>query len=156
MPDPHARPGDTYLALRVAARLAGRLLLATALLVAGVAHFAATEEFLGQVPTWLPAREAIVIVSGVAELVLGAALVVARGRRRAQLGWVVAAFFVAVFPGNVWQFVNGSDSFGLDTDAGRAVRLVFQPILVAWAVWCTGAWRSRRWPRGGSPRDNRP
>ncbi len=143
MPTPAATSGESHLALRVAARLAGRLVLAVGLIVAGVAHFAATDEFLGQVPTWMPAREAIVIVSGVVEVLLGAALIGTQGRRRAAVGWVVAAFFVAVFPGNVWQLVNGSDSFGLDTDTGRAVRLLFQPVLVVWALWCTGAWRSR-------------
>lgn len=130
-------------------RLLARVLLGAFLLVAGFGHFAATEEFLGQVPTWLPWRDAIVIVSGVVELLLGAGLLLARRRQLAQLGWVVAGFFVAVFPGNLWQWVNGSDSFGLETDAGRAVRLLFQPLLVVWALWCTGAlaaWRSRRAP----------
>ena len=80
------------------------------------------------------------IVSGVMELTLGVALLVLRGDRLAVLGWVVAAFFVAVFPGNLWQAYHGSDSFGLDTDAARLWRLPFQPLLVAWALWCTGAW----------------
>ena len=119
---------------------AGRVLLAAALLVAGTAHFLDTEEFLGQVPTWLPWREPIVLVSGAVELGLGALLLVLRGRALALLGAVVAVFFVAVFPGNVWQAGHGSDSFGLDTTSSRIVRLFFQPLLVAWALWCTGAW----------------
>jgi len=123
-----------------ASRLTGRLALAAALLVAGVAHFVAVDEFLGQVPTFLPAREAIMIVSGVMQLALGAALLVLRGHRLALLGWVVALFFVAVLPGNVWQAVNDSDSFGLDTDRARLLRLPFQPLLVLLALWCTGAW----------------
>lgn len=127
-------------------RLLGRLLLAAMLLVAGVAHFAAVEEFLGQVPTFLPAREAIVIGSGVLELVLGLGLLVLRGRRLALLGWVIALFFVAVFPGNVWQAVNDSGSFGLDTDRARLLRLPFQPLLVLLALWSTGAWSA--WRRG--------
>jgi uncharacterized membrane protein len=129
-----------------AARLVGRLGLAVILLVAGVAHFVAVDEFLGQVPNFLPAREAIVLVSGVMELALGAALLGLRGRRLALLGWVVAVFFVAVFPGNVWQAVNDSDSFGLDTDRARLLRLPFQPLLVVLALWCTGAWAA--WRRG--------
>ncbi|GAA5142229.1 membrane protein [Nocardioides marinquilinus] len=122
------------------ARAVARVLLGAFLLFAGVAHLVVLDEFLGQVPTFLPWREAIVVVSGLVELVLGAALLavplVAPHRLRA-LGWVVAAFFVAVFPGNVWQAVNDSTSFGLDTDAGRVVRLFFQPLLVVWALWCT-------------------
>lgn len=119
---------------------AARVLLAAVLLVAGVAHLVNTSEFLGQVPTWLPLRDPIVVVSGVVELALGSALLLARGSRRAQVGLVVAGFFVLVFPGNVSQYVTGSDAFGLDTDTARLVRLFFQPVLVAWALWCTGAW----------------
>jgi uncharacterized membrane protein len=127
--------------------VAARLLLAGFLLVAGVGHLVATDEFLGQTPTFLPWREAIVVVSGLVEIALGLGLVVLRGAALARWGWTVGIFFVAVFPGNVWQLVNGSDSFGLDTVTGRVVRLFFQPLLVAWALWCTGAWtwwRSRR------------
>eukprot|EP01032_Pedospumella_encystans_P001336 gene1336-biopygen1155 len=128
-------------------RLVARLLLALALLVAGVGHLVNVDEFLGQVPTFLPLREEIVVVSGFMEIALAAALVLTRGQRLALVGAVVAAFFVAVFPGNIWQAVNGSTSFGLDTATGRIVRLFFQPLLVVWALWCTGAWaawRSRR------------
>jgi uncharacterized membrane protein len=125
------------------ARTAGRWALALVLAVAGVGHFTSTAAFTAQVPTWLPAPEAVVYVSGVVELGLAAALLLAR-RRRTTVGWVVAAFFVLVFPGNVSQFVTQTDAFGLDSDLARAVRLLFQPLLVAWALWCTGAWRSWR------------
>lgn len=128
-------------------RTTARLALALFLLVAGIGHLAAIEEYLGQVPTFLPLREQIVVVSGLVEIALAAALVALRGDRLVRTGWVVAGFLVAVFPGNVWQLVNGSDSFGLDTTTDRVVRLFFQPLFVVWALWCTGAWatwRSRR------------
>lgn len=48
---------------------------------------------------------------------------------------------MAIFPGNVAQYVEGTDAFGLDSDRARLVRLFFQPLLVAWALWSTGAWR---------------
>ena len=55
-------------------------------------------------------------------------------------------FFVAVFPGNISQYLTHTDAFGLDSDPARALRLVFQPVLVAWALWSTGAWQAwRRW-----------
>lgn len=127
-------------------RTVGRLALAGVLLLAGVGHLVDTEAFRAQVPAWLPARDTIVYLSGVLELLLGAALLAARGEQRVRVGFVVAAFFVAVFPGNVSQYLTGQDAFGLDTDTKRAVRLLFQPVLVVWALWCTGAWR--RW-RGG-------
>jgi uncharacterized membrane protein len=118
-------------------RTLGRWLLGLFLVLAGTMHFLATEEFLAQTPTWLPAREAIVYVSGVIEIALGLALLVMRSRRR-ELGWIVAAFFVAVFPGNLHQAITGSDAFGLDTPAARWGRLLFQPLLVLWALWATG------------------
>ena len=127
-----------------------RLALSAVLLVAGVGHFVAASEFAAQVPPWMPQPDLVVAVSGVVELALGLALIVG-GRHMPVVGWVVAAFFVVVFPGNVWQLIEGRDAFGLDSDLARAVRLLFQPVLVVWALWCTGAWsaatsawRSRR------------
>lgn len=121
----------------------GRWALAALLLTAGIGHFTATDTFLAQVPPWLPFREAIVQASGVAEVALAVALV-AVPSRRIEVGWVVAGFFVAVFPGNVSQAVTGADAFGLDSPTVRLVRLAFQPVLVVWALWSTGAWRAWR------------
>jgi len=122
-----------------------RLLLGAALLFAGVGHLTfARTEFLAQVPPWLPLDgDFVVVASGVVEIVLGAALVFLPGYR-AFVGWIAAAFFVAIFPGNISQYVNGIDAFGLETDTARAVRLLFQPGLVWWALWSTGAWRAWR------------
>lgn len=112
---------------------------------AGVAHLTwARSTFLAQVPGWVPLdADLVVLLSGVVEIALGGALAVLP-RHRVLLGWVTAAFFVAVFPGNIAQFVDGKAAFGLDTDAARAVRLVFQPVLVAVALWSTGAWTAWR------------
>ena len=125
-----------------------RLLLAGFMVFAGVAHFVAHDAFLGQVPTWLPARSAIVWISGVIEIVLGVALVAAPRHRRHQVGWALALFLVAVFPGNVHQAVAGTDAFGIDTPAVRWGRLALQPVLILIALWSTGAWppwsRARR------------
>jgi uncharacterized membrane protein len=121
-------------------RTIGRYALAAFLVFAGVAHLLRPDEFLAQVPPWAPAPAAIVLVSGLVEIVLGGALL-ALPRHRVQVGWVIAAFFVIVFPGNVSQAVTGADAFGLDTQAARWVRLAFQPVLVVWALWATGAWR---------------
>lgn len=124
-------------------RLVGRWLLAGLLLVAGIGHFVRLTDFTAQVPPWLPFPDAIVIVSGVVELGLAVSLVALPGRR-SQVGWVVAAFFIIVFPGNVSQFLTQSAAFGLDSDAARGIRLLFQPLLVLWALWCTGAWHAWR------------
>ena len=124
-------------------RAVARWLLAALLVVAGIGHFARADEFGAQVPGWLPWPGAIVAVSGVVEFALALALV-ALPRWRTAVGWVVAAYFVVIFPGNISQFVTGTDAFGLDSDLARGVRLVFQPLLVVWALWCTGAWRDLR------------
>jgi uncharacterized membrane protein len=126
-------------------RTLGRVLLGAFLLTAGTGHFLAPETFLAQVPPWMPAPLLVVYVSGVVELVLGGLLVV--GYRRVLVGWVVAAFFVAVFPGNISQALTGADAFGLDTATARWARLAFQPVLVVWALWSTGAWAAWRQQR---------
>lgn len=115
---------------------------------AGLAHLTwARDEFHAQVPEWMPLDADLVVVgSGVVEIGLGLALVGLR-RRRTAVGWLTAAFFVAIFPGNVAQYLEGTDAFGLDTDRARLVRLFFQPLLVAWALWSTGAWREWRGSR---------
>ncbi len=131
-----------------APRTIARLVLGAFLLFAGTAHLTvARAEFAAQVPSWLPLdSDVVVVVSGVVELLLGAALVVL-GRHRVPVGWVVAVFFVAIFPGNIAQYVDGVSAFGLDTDGARLIRLFLQPVLVVWALWSTGAWRDRRFLR---------
>ena len=120
-----------------------RLLLGAALLFAGISHLTfARAEFLAQVPPWLPLDgDFVVVASGIVEIVLGLALIYP-GKYRVWVGWIVAAFFVAVFPGNISQYVNGIDGFGLNTDEARLTRLFFQPVLVIWALWSTGAWQA--------------
>lgn len=122
-----------------------RVLLGAFLVFAGLSHlFWARSAFQAQVPRWVPLdADFVVLASGVAEIALGLALVFLV-RRRVVVGWVVAAFFVAVFPGNISQYLTHTDAFGLDTDAGRGIRLVFQPLLIVWALWCTGAWAAWR------------
>jgi uncharacterized membrane protein len=117
-----------------------RIALGIALGYAGVTHLTSSRlEFQAQVPNWVPfSADFVVLASGVVEIVLGLALVFLV-KYQVQVGWVVAAFFLAIFPGNISQYVNGIDAFGLDTDRARFVRLFFQPLLVAWALWATRA-----------------
>lgn len=126
-------------------RDAARWLLGAGLVFAGVGHLTfQRDEFQAQVPDWFPVdADLVVVLSGVVEIVLGLALILL-SRYRVVVGWVVAAFFVVIFPGNIAQYVEGTDAFGLDTDTARFVRLFFQPVLVAWALWATGAWRAWR------------
>lgn len=122
-----------------------RTLLGVALAYAGITHLTTNRtEFLAQVPTWLPLdADFVVIASGVVEIILGLSLILLI-KYQIQIGWITAAFFVAIFPGNISQYVNAIDAFGLDTDQARLTRLFFQPLLVLWALWSTGAWKPRK------------
>lgn len=119
------------------ARTIGRLLLGGALVFAGISHLTfARQDFQAQVPEWVPVDEdTTVLASGVVEIALGTALV--SGVKRTLVGNVAAVFFTAIFPGNLSQWLNRRDAFGLDTDNRRFVRLFFQPVLIAWALWST-------------------
>jgi uncharacterized membrane protein len=127
-----------------------RWLLGGALIGAGIGHLTAQRaEFQAQVPSWFPLDEDFVVVaSGIVEIALGAALI-GLPRHRVLVGTIVAAFFIVIFPGNIAQWREGVDAFGLDTDAKRFARLFFQPVLVVWALGATGAWQAYRagtWP----------
>ncbi|QKJ18974.1 DoxX family protein [Microbacterium hominis] len=123
-------------------RTFARWTLAAAMVFAGIGHlFWARREFQAQVPDWTTEiapidKDAVVVASGVVEVMLGAALVVLP-QSRSRIGAILAAFFIAVFPGNVEQYTKRRDGFGLDSDRKRLVRLFFQPLLVAWAWWST-------------------
>lgn len=123
-------------------RMLARLSLGAALMYAGIGHFSFSRiEFQAQVPTWLPFDpDFVVLASGVVEISLGLALVFLNRYRR-YVGWATALFFLAIFPGNISQYINQVDAFGLDTDSARLTRLFFQPVLIFWALWSTQAWR---------------
>ena len=122
-----------------------QVVLGCALAYAGIGHLTTSrQEFQAQVPTvFAEYADFVVLASGVVEIALGVGLI-ALWKYRAQIGWIVAAFFVAIFWGNISQYVNGVDAFGLDTDTKRLVRLFFQPLLVMWALGSTSAWSSRK------------
>jgi uncharacterized membrane protein len=124
------------------AQRAGRIALGSFMVFAGISHLTfARDEFRAQVPDWLPVPpDVTVLASGVVEVALGASMILLT-KRRAVVGLLLAAFFVAIFPGNIAQWLGHRDAFGLTSDRARFVRLFFQPVLIAWALWSTGAWR---------------
>jgi uncharacterized membrane protein len=130
--------------MKVVARLP-QMVLGFALAYAGIGHLTSNrQEFQAQVPTVLKDyADFVVLASGVVEIALGVGLI-ALWKYRVQLGWLVAAFFVAIFWGNISQYVNGVDAFGLNSDRARLIRLFFQPFLVVWALGSTGAWGAWR------------
>ncbi|WP_199240940.1 DoxX family protein [Naasia lichenicola] len=122
-----------------ASQTIARIGLGGALVFAGIGHLTfARDDFRAQVPRWVPLSEdATVLASGVVEIVLGAAI--ASGIAHKRVGRFAAAFFVAVFPGNLSQWRNHRDAFGLDSDLKRLLRLPMQVPLIAVALWSTGA-----------------
>jgi uncharacterized membrane protein len=120
-----------------------RIILGAFMTFAGIGHLTfQREEFVAQVPRWLPSDPAfmdfVVLSSGVVEILLGLAMTLLY-RHKVKVGIVLAVFFVLIFPGNISQYTNGIDAFGLDTDQKRLIRLFFQPVLILWALWSTGA-----------------
>lgn len=118
-----------------------RGLLGTFMVVAGTGHLTfARQEFQAQVPDFVPLnKDTVVLQSGVVEIGLGLALLTLKGKHRVRMGLGLAVFYALVFPGNVHQYTHHISAFGLDTDAKRLGRLFFQPVLMAWALWSTGA-----------------
>jgi uncharacterized membrane protein len=117
-----------------------RILLGAFMFFAGVAHLTFGRlEFQAQVPEWVPlSSDIVVVLSGIVEITLGCAFIF-WNTQRGRVGIALAIFFVMIFPGNIAQYVNHTDAFGLDTDRARFVRLFFQPVLIVWALWASGA-----------------
>lgn len=122
-----------------------RILLGIFMLSAAIGHFSFMRtEFQAQVPDWVPLdKDLIVILSGIVELMLGLALIFLT-KYKSYVGVGLAVFFLLVFPGNIAQYINKVDFGPLNSDTARFVRLLFQPVLIVWALWSTGAWKAWR------------
>lgn len=134
-------------------RFIARIVLGIFLTTAGISHFTwARETFEAQVPNWFPVNaDLVILASGAIEVALGLALLFSV-KYRHIVGLLTAGFFIAIFPGNIAQFVEGTDAFGLESDAARFIRLLFQPLLIVWALWATNAWPFR--PKAVSSEDS--
>ncbi len=123
-----------------------RIILAVFMIYAGFSHLTFNRiEFQSQVPDWVPlSKDLVVILSGIIEMILGLTLLFWK-KQRVNIGWLLALFFVLIFPGNVAQYLDGKDAFGvMDSDRARLIRLFFQPLLIAWVLWSSGAWKAWR------------
>ncbi len=117
-----------------------RIILGSLMVLAAIGHLTYQRaEFQAQVPDWIPlSKDLVVILSGIVELGLGLGMIFWKGQR-VRVGLALAIFYVLIFPGNIGQYVNHISAFGLDTDKARLIRLFFQPVLMVWALWSTGA-----------------
>jgi len=123
-----------------------RIILAIFMIYAGISHLSFNRlDFQAQVPDWVPlGKDLVVILSGIVEIIIGLALALWK-KERSRIGWALALFFVLIFPGNIAQYMDGKDAFGvLNSDSARLIRLFFQPVLMAWALWSAGSWKSWR------------
>jgi uncharacterized membrane protein len=122
-----------------------QICLGIALVYTGTLHLTSRrQEFQAQVPPWLGLDpDLVVLASGYVELALGFALIFL-WKFREEVGLATALFFILIFPGNIRQYIDGIDAFGLDTDGRRAIRLLFQPLLILWALWSTRAIKKYR------------
>ena len=123
-----------------------RILLSLFMIYAGFSHLTFNRiDFQAQVPDWVPlSKDLVVILSGIVEIALGLTLLFLKNQRT-TIGWALAIFFILVFPGNIAQYLDGKDAFGaLNSDRARLIRLFFQPVLIAWALWSSGAWKAWR------------
>ena len=119
-----------------------RIILGAFMIFAAIGHLTyQRQEFQAQVPDWIPlGKDLVVILSGIVEFALGFGMVFL-SKHKVKFGIALAVFFVLIFPGNIAQYMNGTDAFGLDTDQKRLIRLFFQPLLILWALWSTGAFK---------------
>ncbi|MBD8489648.1 hypothetical protein IFO69_12905 [Echinicola sp. CAU 1574] len=119
-----------------------RVILGAFMILAAIGHMTFQRgEFQAQVPNWVPlSKDLVVILSGIVELILGLAMIF-WVKQEVKVGMALALFYVLIFPGNIAQYTNEIDAFGLDTDRKRLIRLFFQPVLILWALWSTGALR---------------
>lgn len=116
-----------------------RIILGSFMVFAGTGHLTfLRREFQAQVPNWVPfSKDFVVVASGIVEISLGLAMIFWTGQKL-NVGIVLAVFYVAIFPGNIYQYTHKVKGFGLDTDRKRFIRLFFQPVLIAWALWSVG------------------
>jgi uncharacterized membrane protein len=113
------------------------------MLLAGIGHLTFQRtEFQAQVPKWLPSDQGfmdfVVLASGIVEIALGLSMIFLVNHK-VKVGIALAIFYVLIFPGNISQYMNRIDAFTLDTDQKRLIRFFFQPVLILWALWSTGA-----------------
>jgi uncharacterized membrane protein len=123
-----------------------RILLALFMIFAGFSHLTFNRvDFQAQVPDWIPiSKDLVVVMSGIVEMMLGLGLAFWK-KQRVSFGWVLALFFILIFPGNIAQYLDGKDAFGaLNSDRARLLRLFFQPVLIVWALWSAGSWKAWR------------
>jgi uncharacterized membrane protein len=114
-----------------------RVMMATFYLAAGILHLTAPDGFLLIVPDWVPFKRETVLATGVCELAGGIALMMPRWRGFA--GIMLALYAICVFPANLKHAFEHIDVPPLPNSWWyHGPRLALQPMLVWWALFCSG------------------
>ncbi|SFI36923.1 DoxX family protein [Halpernia frigidisoli] len=119
-----------------------RIAMGLAMIFAGIGHLTFLRDtFQVQVPDFVPfSKDFVVIASGIVEILFGLAMVFLT-KQKEYVGLILAIFYVLIFPGNIHQYQQHLDGFGLDTDAKRLGRLFFQPVLIFLTLYSTDGWK---------------
>ncbi len=127
-------------------KITARIILGLFMTYAGISHLTiARQEFVAQVPTWIQFSptftDFVVLASGVVEILLGLSMIFMIKKYRPMVGALLGLFYILIFPGNINQYIHHLNAFNLNTDSARLIRLFFQPVLIAWALWSTNGWK---------------
>jgi uncharacterized membrane protein len=115
----------------------GLVLAAVLYVAAGVLHFTRTAFYVKIVPPYFPYHVAVVLVSGVLEILGGLGLLLPQTRRIAA--WGLVALLIAVFPANLYMATNPIEAGAASVaPIVRWARLPVQFLLIWWLLWCTG------------------
>ena len=107
------------------------MLIAAIFMVGGVLHLVKPAYYVRIMPPWLPAPMALVLISGVFEILGGAGVLVPATRFAA--GWGLIALLIAIFPANVQMLLNARSAHASSLwMTGLIARLPLQAALIYW------------------------
>lgn len=114
-----------------------KALLAAAFVMAGILHLMAPGPFLAITPDWVVWPRTVIRVTGLLEILGATALYVPRLRRAA--GLALAAYAICAFPANIKHAMDSAaDASAFPGWWYHGPRLALQPVIVWWALWCSG------------------
>lgn len=102
----------------------------------GLSHFYKQDELILMLPDFIPFPEFIIFITGIIEITLAVGLLFPTTRRLS--GILIAVYFIAVLPANIYKAVNTVEISGtLSNDTVAWLRIFFQPIFIVWALYCS-------------------
>lgn len=110
-----------------------KYLLVIFMVVAGTMHFVNPAFFLKIMPPYFPLHKELVLLSGVAEVLLGILLLVPQTSRKAA--WGIVALLIAVFPANLYVYQH--QDILPASPVIHFLRLPLQGLFILWAYWHT-------------------